>query len=98
MAAKSGRNPQQKPSRVSRLPGNPTVKAPGRTAPPPMNAAADRQENLRRGPGPTKAGPNTPAPSSAAVTAPAAIRDLTSPGTTIASRANLTGRRRKAAG
>lgn len=88
MAASSGRNPAQKSSRVSRAPGMPVVKAPGRTAPDPMNAAADRQENLRRGPGPTKAGSNTPAPSSAPVTAPSAIRDLTSPGTTLAGRAN----------
>jgi hypothetical protein len=94
MAAKNSRNPAQKSSRVSRAPGMPKVKAPGKTAPPPMNAAADRQENLRRGAGPTRVGDATPVPPkgrrSTAPDLPPGVRDLSShtTGVSIVQRAN----------
>jgi hypothetical protein len=104
MAAKSGKNPAQKPSRVSRIPGNPTVKAQGRTKPPPMNASADRQENLRRGAGPTRVGDSTPVPPkgrrSTAPDLPPGIRDLSSnkTGVSIVQRANSSGRAKRVSG
>jgi hypothetical protein len=104
MAAKSGRNPAQKTSRVSRVPGMPKVKAPGK-APAPMNAAADRKENLRRGAGPTRVGGNTPVPTkgpsaSTAPDVPPGIRDLSAAqtGMTIVQRANSRGRGRGVSG
>ena len=104
MAPRSGRNPAQKSSRVSRVPGMPVVKAPGK-APPVMNAAADRQENVRRGAGPTRVGGNTPVPTKgpSASTAPdvqSGVRDLSAAqtGMTINQRANSRGRARGVSG
>lgn len=103
-ASKSGRNPAQKPSRVSRVPGMPKVKPLGRASPPPMNAQADRKENTARKAGPTRVGDSTPVPSrgarSSAPDLAPGIRDLSGSktGMTIVQRANSRGRAKGVAG
>lgn len=93
-ASRTGRGPEQKPSRVSRAPGMPPVRAPGRQPAATMNAAADRQEQIRAKPGPTRVGDNTPVPSrgrrSTAPDVPPGVRDLSArvTGASIFQRAN----------
>lgn len=106
--AATGRNPDQQGQRVTRVPRAGKSKSLGPGAKP---AGADLAEN-RTPPkasagsqaGPTMPGNANPVKNRPARSKPSSvsgtpnIRDNTSPGTTISTRANAAGRRRKAAG